>query len=1409
MTIRVLFHYSRTNWRLQVDDVLQRCANFFHIVNPLDKMKFSVNRNAIWNHPTALVVLNPFLGTSCQLFFPIQHNLSYSAAFLRQLREEEEGKDLNGVISNQSNHQIPAIHLAYLGGLCVFQFSQRFIGFHRGVPLPMSIYDVLAKHVYLFGPAYSSDNAGDGPTSVRRPRILNCCYCAPANNSIFENLGLLCGHVREQHDNADLRVFRGLFPSTRLCQVCYKVYGSGSALANHQKKPCSPSPNAQQTHRLEERPNDEEQIFEDNHASTLARSNPHPPGSRSSRDPTAVPYSPSHSASATASATAPMIAAHVPFFADTLAAATTLPTAAVTPAAFVTVPTPATVVLPIPPTVRSARAIPDSGAPLLMRCVRHVPPSMVAMCRTILERVLLALREAGDTPEGVTERHVVALLAIPRLLQNVRGDSNTRKTKRRLATILNGIDVLDALDVAPDDDDALNSLTARMSTTSHRSTTTLPEKRIKQLVTARCLSRAVRLIESASEHQGIATSSDADIADELVRLFPTRTQADDLPLGTLDREVNRTGGNGFEADVTAGRDMLQFSQEEVDIALGLLPAQSAASFSGWTYDLVQQLSDGPDGVTVRRLIRAVATLFMQGNCGPVSCWTQDRLVPLRKRAGSIRPIVVGEVWPRIFSRIAATKISRRLVGTFLPLQWGIGSQGGPEVVAHAAHLFTSRVEEDSGMAIQLVDFTNAFNSIRRRPIFLALERYVPSLVPWYRWCYGSASEIWFSDGTPAAKCQTGVRQGDPLGCLLFCLGIHQALQEAQETHPSLTILADLDDVTVMGPIAEMPAFLDTMARVTAPLGLSLHPEKSIAWAAPDTRLRAADLAVTHTGHRIMGSFVGTTDYQLMAVADAVRSCLDTVSRIASLEPSIALPLIQSCVNTRPVYLARTTPPRLTDRALYDFDLGIDQAILRVAGSNAGELAEVSQILRSLPQAEGGLGIPRLHSVREAAWTASFCHATSVLSEYRPGFLRQCSETPVSLHTIAASFSIVKHLIPSVFRSNTEDAEGDGTTQMDSPLPVFWPTTLPNDTTDLSEARAIIPRQKELCQSLVRENITRAQQLLSRGHDRPGRAWWLSQSFKGSGLWLSFIPKAPNLQLTPDEYRSSLSLRLMLPCCWTPVGTYSQCQHCIATHYGDQAQDSRFHPLSCIRAQGKITKRHDRIRDILASGLRRLFGGHTVQLEPAVAAGLRRPDIILTIGARTFIIDVAVANPTCRRYLNKSSDLTALAAADTMEEHKRREYAGTLASLQLQPDAMIPFVLEATGRLGKSASTFLEQLETSVEVRAEVSARSTIKFMLAHIRCCLHRGNAICVRFHREDARVMVTTGGAGIDIGLGTGLGMDAALDPSFADADVETGSIGLGVHPHVRVDSGSGASETAQYDSLFDDADLVSIAEV
>jgi hypothetical protein len=204
-------------------------------------------------------------------------------------------------------------------------------------------------------------------------------------------------------------------------------------------------------------------------------------------------------------------------------------------------------------------------------------------------------------------------------------------------------------------------------------------------------------------------------------------------------------------------------------------------------------------------------------------------------------------------------------------------------------------------------------------------------------------------------------------------------------------------------------------------------------------------------------------------------------------------------------------------------------------------------------------------------------------------------------------------------------------------------------------------------------------------------------------------------------------------------------------------------------------------------------------------GMRRPDIILSIGARTIIIDVAVANPTCRQYLAHSSDTVPYAAADALEERKRRSYIGTLASLQLHPDALVPFVLEATGRLGKAATTFVEQLETAVEVRAEVSARATIKFMLANMRCSLHRGNAICIRFHRENARLMATA-----SIGEADMMVVDTDLDTGYGDGDVAEYVTGVGVSsPPTGAGVRTGTRDTTQYDSLFEDADLVSIAEV
>jgi len=233
-------------------------------------------------------------------------------------------------------------------------------------------------------------------------------------------------------------------------------------------------------------------------------------------------------------------------------------------------------------------------------------------------------------------------------------------------------------------------------------------------------------------------------------------------------------------------------------------------------------------------------------------------------------------------------------------------------------------------------------------------------------------------------------------------------------------------------------------------------------------------------------------------------------------------------------------------------------------------------------------------------------------------------------------------------------------------------------------------------------------------------------------------------------------------------------HCETTAYGDQAQDARFHALTCIRAQGIVTKRHDHLRDVLASALRRMFGPHTVQVEPAMGPGLRRPDIILTLGGtRTFLIDVAVANPVAQQYLNRNSDRVVLAAASDFETRKRRQYELTLQALNLQPSALVPFVVEATGRFGDAAMEFLDLIELDPQCRQDIAIGSTVKFLISHLRLCLHRGNAMCLRLLRSESRVY-GTGGVGVGVGVEVEMpvlapDLDVAADTTAAAADFAT----------------------------------------
>ncbi|KAL0214158.1 hypothetical protein P9112_006342 [Eukaryota sp. TZLM1-RC] len=97
-----------------------------------------------------------------------------------------------------------------------------------------------------------------------------------------------------------------------------------------------------------------------------------------------------------------------------------------------------------------------------------------------------------------------------------------------------------------------------------------------------------------------------------------------------------------------------------------------------------------------------------------------------------------------------------------------------------------------------LDFSNAFNSLSRRSIHRALLQYMPELMPYFQSTYCTYSNLHF--GNNILSSSSGVKQGDPLGPLLFCLAIHPILLQIQEMFPSLKMIAYMDDVVLIADL---------------------------------------------------------------------------------------------------------------------------------------------------------------------------------------------------------------------------------------------------------------------------------------------------------------------------------------------------------------------------------------------------------------------------------------------------------------------------------------------------------------------------------------------------------------------------------------------------------------------------------
>ena len=201
------------------------------------------------------------------------------------------------------------------------------------------------------------------------------------------------------------------------------------------------------------------------------------------------------------------------------------------------------------------------------------------------------------------------------------------------------------------------------------------------------------------------------------------------------------------------------------------------------------------------LTRFVNTLLSGGGGGGdqrLSPWLVGApLTALKKPAGGLRPVAVGEVLRRLVSRLACSAVRHRLPDLFLPYgQVGVGIRGGLEAAVHSLRRFLEHHGGNEELCLLKIDMKNAFNECSRHAFLRRTRLAAPEVFGWVQWCYHSPGELRF--GAHGVISSSSVQQGDPLGPLLFSLGLLELLVGVPDLKDLSLKLWYLDDGTLVG-----------------------------------------------------------------------------------------------------------------------------------------------------------------------------------------------------------------------------------------------------------------------------------------------------------------------------------------------------------------------------------------------------------------------------------------------------------------------------------------------------------------------------------------------------------------------------------------------------------------------------------
>ena len=424
------------------------------------------------------------------------------------------------------------------------------------------------------------------------------------------------------------------------------------------------------------------------------------------------------------------------------------------------------------------------------------------------------------------------------------------------------------------------------------------------------------------------------------------------------RVLHPEGELGLAAFPAAGRSPApETDAEALRAAAHSMKPGTSPGLSGWTVSLVRSAL-GADGM-VSYLLRQL-TAMKRNEAGGWRLYCASRLTALSKPGGGVRPIAVGEVPYRLLMRTALYTYGERVRSGLLPTQYGVGTPGGTEPVIRAVeHVYQGELQHYQ--QVTALDFSNAYNTLRRRCIGEAMRRWYGPLYRLTRWAYGQAAPLVVAgprepDGEERATVELhsseGVRQGDPLAPLLFSAGIRPYLEQLKAAlGPEHLVLAYLDDVFILSKAEGDVVQVAERVAAESGNGLRLNVAKSHVY----TREQ-----LTAEGMPILGTVVGGEGARRAhaeKIAAELASGVERLLQLTELPRQDVLLLLVQCIQQKHRHLQR----QLDGTGLAWFwdamDQTLQRGILRLRGDpEDAEVDALSRELITLPDRLGGLGL---------------------------------------------------------------------------------------------------------------------------------------------------------------------------------------------------------------------------------------------------------------------------------------------------------------------------------------------------------------------------------------------------------------------------------------------------------------------